>query len=127
MKWCVSKVEIVKIKFNPELAHQHDAINAVIDLFDGQQTKSSEFSFVEADGEKQQLGLFSSDQNLAFANTLTLSPQHLYQNTRDVQLRNGIEQTVNQDAVLPTNDFSIEMETGTGKTYVYLRTAFELN
>ena len=41
----------------------------------------------------------------------------------DIQLRNGLRPS----ASLASGDFTVEMETGTGKTYVYLRTIFELN
>ena len=44
-------------------------------------------------------------------------------NLKDIQLRNGLPPT----ASLDSGDFTVEMETGTGKTYVYLRTIFELN
>ena len=44
-------------------------------------------------------------------------------NLRDVQLRGGLAPA----SVLASGDFTVEMETGTGKTYVYLRTIFELH
>ena len=49
--------------------------------------------------------------------------QHLLDNLRSVQLRNGLAPS----NTLVSGDFTVEMETGTGKTYVYLRTVFELN
>jgi len=45
------------------------------------------------------------------------------ENLSEVQLQNGLA----QDKILQSGDFTVEMETGTGKTYVYLRTIFELN
>src|SRR3546814_8539385 len=42
---------------------------------------------------------------------------------KDIQLRNGLPPS----SALASGDFTVEMETGTGKTYVYLRTVFELN
>src|SRR3546814_18223366 len=44
-------------------------------------------------------------------------------NLKDIQLRNGLAPS----SALTSGDFTVEMETGTGKTYVYLRTVFELN
>src|SRR5207344_2946384 len=44
-------------------------------------------------------------------------------NLADIQLRNGLPPS----GKLASGDFTVEMETGTGKTYVYLRTIFELN
>ena len=46
-----------------------------------------------------------------------------FRNLKDVQLRNGVPPSDS----LTSGDFTVEMETGTGKTYVYLRTIFELN
>jgi len=45
------------------------------------------------------------------------------ENIRKIQIRNGLKQTEK----LKSMDFAVEMETGTGKTYVYLRSIFELN
>ena len=44
-------------------------------------------------------------------------------NLGDIQIRNGLRPA----GSLASGDFTVEMETGTGKTYVYLRTIFELN
>ena len=66
-------------------------------------------------------GLFQTE--LGLANRLHLTDDDLLANVRLVQERNGVEKV----AALQGRDFSIEMETGTGKTYVYLRTIFEMN
>ena len=54
---------------------------------------------------------------------MTLLDDELLKNLNDIQLRNGLPPS----ASLASGDFTVEMETGTGKTYVYLRTMFELN
>ena len=54
---------------------------------------------------------------------MTLLDDQLLQNLRDIQLRHGLPPS----GTLVSGDFTVEMETGTGKTYVYLRTIFELN
>ena len=54
---------------------------------------------------------------------MRLVEEELLENTQQVQLVNGLKQSGN----LTGKDFTIEMETGTGKTYVYLRSIFELN
>lgn len=56
-------------------------------------------------------------------NQLTLLDDEILKNLREVQLRNGLAPS----SSFPSSDFTVEMETGTGKTYVYLRTIFELN
>lgn len=117
----------MKIKFNPNLAHQKDAINAVVGVFEGQETFQSNFSVSQNALSNEQLGLFAKNNDIGVANALSLLPEELYENTRNVQLINGLPQTETSKQALPSLDFTIEMETGTGKTYVYLRSAFELN
>ncbi|HDY8072086.1 TPA: DEAD/DEAH box helicase family protein [Vibrio vulnificus] len=117
----------MKIKFNPHLDHQRDAINAVVGVFEGQETFQSNFSVSSNALTNEQLGLFARNNDIGVANALTLLPEELYENTRNVQLVNGLPQTETSKKALPSLDFTIEMETGTGKTYVYLRSVFELN
>ncbi|MGI2115674.1 type III restriction-modification system endonuclease [Shewanella frigidimarina] len=113
----------MKIKFDPDLTHQRDAINAVVGVFEGQETFQSNFSVSNA----VQADMFEKNDGIGVANALSLLPEELYENTRNVQLVNGLPQTETTKQALPSLDFTIEMETGTGKTYVYLRSAFELN
>ena len=108
----------MKLKFDPSLQYQRDAINAVVNVFDGQpfvQTGAMAFQFLQSGG------LFQDE--LGIGNRLTLPENEILKNLRAVQEANGIE---NIDE-LQGMEFSLEMETGTGKTYVYLRTIFELN
>nr|WP_211305438.1 DEAD/DEAH box helicase family protein [Xenorhabdus cabanillasii] len=74
----------------------------------------------------QQLDIFGKNNDLGVGNVLTLLPDEIYANTRNVQLKNGLPQVENAKQELASLDFSVEMETGTGKTYVYLRSIFEL-
>ncbi len=67
------------------------------------------------------LGL--SESEVGIGNRLLLLDEELEENLREVQLTNGLRPTEK----LLSGDFTVEMETGTGKTYVYLRTIFELN
>lgn len=113
----------MKIKFNPDLTHQKDAINAIVGVFEGQETFQSNFSVSNA----VQADMFEKNDGIGVANALSLLPEELYENTRNVQLVNGLPQTETTKQALPSLDFTVEMETGTGKTYVYLRSAFELN
>jgi len=71
----------------------------------------------------QQLTLGVADTDKGLGNRLTLVDDQLLDNLRSVQLRNGLAPS----GTLASGDFTVEMETGTGKTYVYLRTVFELN
>ncbi|MEN5247289.1 type III restriction-modification system endonuclease [Brucella pseudintermedia] len=108
----------MKLKFDPSLQYQHDAIEAVVNVFDGQpfaQTGAMAFQSLQIGG------LFQTE--LGMGNRLTLPDEDILKNVHTVQERNGIEKV----AALEGREFSVEMETGTGKTYVYLRSIFELN
>ncbi len=112
----------MKFQFEPDLDYQLDAISAVCDLFRGQEFGRGEFSSnaAPADGDTQ-LGF--SENDLGIGNALNLPKEAMLENLREVQLRNGLRPSDALDSL----DFTVEMETGTGKTYVYLRTIFELN
>ncbi len=108
----------MKLKFDPSLQYQQDAVNAVVGVFGGQPLAQSGAVAVQA---LQNGGLFQSE--LGMGNRLTLPEDEILRNVHRIQEANGIEKVPS----LQGRDFSIEMETGTGKTYVYLRTIFELN
>ena len=63
-----------------------------------------------------------AENDLGMGNKLRLSDRELFDNLKVVQTRNGVPPSDS----LESRDFTVEMETGTGKTYVYLRTIFEL-
>lgn len=108
----------MKLKFDPSLQYQHDAVAAVVGAFDGQpfaQTGAMAFQAIHIGG------LFQTE--LGMGNRLNLVDEDILRNVQRIQEANGIEKV----AALAGREFSVEMETGTGKTYVYLRTIFELN
>lgn len=111
----------MKLHFEPNLDYQHSAIEAVCDLFRGQEICRTEFTVTKDWGKQVALPGYESD--LGIGNRLTLLDDELIANLNDIQLRNGLAPSAN----LASGDFTVEMETGTGKTYVYLRTVFELN
>lgn len=112
----------MKFHFEPNLDFQRHAIDAVCDLFRGQDLCRTEFTVIRDPADPQQrLGFAEND--LGIGNRLTLLDDELLKNLNAVQVRNGLRPS---DA-LASGDFTVEMETGTGKTYVYLRTLFELN
>lgn len=112
----------MKLHFEPNLDYQQAAIEAVCDLFKGQETCRTEFTVTAAPAAGQQaLGFVQTE--LGVGNRLALLDEELLQNLHGVQLRHGLRPSEK----LVSGDFTVEMETGTGKTYVYLRTAFELN
>ena len=112
----------MKFQFEPDLDYQLDAISAVCDLFRGQESQRGEFSISAALAEdKAQMGF--AENALGIANSLNLPADSVLENLRETQRRNGLRRSDSLDSL----DFTVEMETGTGKTYVYLRTIFELN
>lgn len=120
----------MKLHFEADLAYQAAAIEAVADLFHGQEICRTEFTVTvratrtyddRAAGQAALEGMLATEQG-GIGNRLTLLDTEIEDNLRAVQLRNGLPPTTKLSP-----DFTVEMETGTGKTYVYLKTAFELN
>lgn len=110
----------MKLHFEPNLDYQLQAIEAICGLFNGQETCRTEFT-VTRDVPSGQMSLLEHD--LGIGNRLTLLDDELLTNLHAIQLRHGLAPS----PTLASGNFTVEMETGTGKTYVYLRTIFELN
>lgn len=113
----------MKLHFDSQQAYQLDAIAAVVDLFAGQPAAAGTFEW-QPDLHQPELL-----DHLGVANGLALSDSRLLVNLRTVQERNklGAADALATDDILGSRNFSVEMETGTGKTYVYLRTIHELH
>ena len=111
----------MKLHFEPNLDYQLQAVDAVCQLFRGQDVCRTEFTVTKSTAGGPYLPTMESD--LGIGNRLTLLDDELLGNLHEVQLQHGLKQS----ASLASGDFTVEMETGTGKTYVYLRTIFELN
>ena len=118
----------MELQFSANQQYQLDAIKSVVELFEGQpQTAgASDFTF---DGGG---GLALTEKGLA--NHLLLTGEQLLANCRKVQGGNHLGQsdvlfslTLDSGETFAFPNFTVEMETGTGKTYVYLRTIYELN
>lgn len=112
----------LKLQFEPNLDYQHAAIESVCDLFRGQEICRTEFT-VTREAMSPQLTMAFAQNELGIGNRLQLLDDEILTNLGDIQLRNGLLPST----TLASGDFTVEMETGTGKTYVYLRTIFELN
>ncbi|MCL2083282.1 MAG: DEAD/DEAH box helicase family protein, partial [Oscillospiraceae bacterium] len=104
----------MKLKFKHQ-QFQTDAVHAVVDLFKGQPRRQDTFTITN---ESQ----LSFDEGLGFCNALTITDERIAANMQEVQRRHSLPVTEGE-----TNHFNVEMETGTGKTYVYTKTIFELN
>lgn len=111
----------MKLQFDSKLEYQNQAISSVVDLFKGQSPMQSLFSVGYYGQIAGQIGMVGTDNGIG--NRLELDNVEILENLKDIQLRNGLQ----QNKTLKSLDFDIEMETGTGKTYVYLRTILELH
>lgn len=106
----------MKLQFSPNLSYQQDAVQSVTRLFEGQLR-----------GESNVIYSLNEDGTFNFingvGNKMSLSEEQVLENLRKVQEINEIALSDHLEGM----HFSVEMETGTGKTYVYLRTIYELN
>ncbi len=105
----------MQIKYNSNLEYQTEAIESVVGLLSGREKflQSENFSLVSEYG--------------VIGNKLEISDEQIKENLKDIQKKNF---KIKEDRILDERnlrDFSVEMETGTGKTYTYLKTIFELN
>lgn len=149
----------MKITFKP-LAYQLDAVQAVVDVFRGQEQLIGQTRYTLDRGIQptpkrlpQQAGLdfgdsdilqnsalqtydMLDDENIGFANTPLFDLNEILKNIQTIQINRGLPKSTelvtadNKKGQNLTNsplNLNIEMETGTGKTYTYLRTIFEMN
>ena len=107
----------MKLKFKNQ-EFQTEAVNSVADLFAGQEKSNMTFSIDDNGG---QIKLLQND--FGFGNKLEIDNDTLLSNMHAIQRRNKLPLSRDYDS----RQFSIEMETGTGKTYVYTKTILELN
>ena len=107
----------MKLKFKNQ-KFQSDAVNSVADLFIGQEKAKMTFSI---DSNVGNFDLIMSE--FGIGNKLEISQDDLIKNMHTVQKRNQLPITRDYE----NRQYSIEMETGTGKTYVYTKTMLELN
>lgn len=117
---------------------QVDAVNAVTSVFEGQPKQTSSSYVMDiGDEENVTLDILNGFKNLP----ISLSNNHLLENIKSVQRDNGLiidnrlikmaiggkDKTTEIDNSCEKLTLSVEMETGTGKTYTYIKTIFELN
>ncbi len=106
----------MKLTFEPNLEYQQEAIGAVVGLFEGQTLEDSDYRYgMQEDGQFDFID--------GVGNHLALTDEQILANLQKVQEQNEVPVSESLDGM----HFSVEMETGTGKTYVSLRTIYELN
>mgnify|MGYP001248866795 FL=1 len=114
----------MKIQYDSQLGYQKEAIDAIVGIFQGQETCESNFTVYSPEYLAKQKNLGFSD--VGVGNRLTLTEGQILQNAQSIQLTNGLKPSAAGEVDKKNLDFTLEMETGTGKTYVYLRTIMEM-
>lgn len=104
----------MKLKFNIQ-EYQTEAVDSIVNIFKGQKANKSNFTV----SANTQQSLFSEGTG----NRLDILEDEILENVRNIQLDNKITRSTSLEGM----NFSVEMETGTGKTYVYVKTILELN
>jgi type III restriction enzyme len=129
---------MITLTFEPNLEHQSHAINAVVDIFRGQPSQLDTGAALDNFALAQPIDVSGSQavisqqiSSQAIANQRIISDEQVLDNIQAVQREHNIEPSTtlyNDDKNLAKYGLnaSIEMETGTGKTYVYLRSIYEL-
>ena len=116
----------MKLKFKQQ-QYQDDAVKSIVNCFKGQEKGSRKDIIARYTKTLDKGTLIEETEDIeivSFGNyKITLTEAERRENIRDVQKSNDITYTDNQSL----NDFSVEMETGTGKTYTYIKTMYELN
>ena len=116
----------MKLKFKQQ-QYQTDAVMSVVECFEGQKKGSRKDLIARFTRTLDRGTLLEKTEEveiISFGNhPITLTDSERRNNIRKVQQVNDINYTDNAGL----NDFTIEMETGTGKTYTYIKTMYELN
>lgn len=115
----------MKLKYVDQ-QYQTDAVNAICDIFDGCEIKDSLFT-IDTSRDKYLNLLTAADDTFTYqlghGNKLSIDDYKLLDNVQDIQSNNNIQMSKS----IQGRNFTVEMETGTGKTYVYTKTILELN
>lgn len=119
----------MKFKYTIQ-SYQTAAVRSVVDVFEGQ-SHSDRFTYRrDVEGLPLLKGFEKYDTELmGFANSpITIDGDQILDNVKRVQQNNGlkVDRSLFRSA-LGACSLDVEMETGTGKTYVYIKTMFELN
>lgn len=125
----------MKLQFKIQ-QYQTDAVESTVDIFNGQPNQGLlEYKmdqgkvYVIDNGKRiEQKGMGFSEYDTGYKNgDIVLSEEELLKNIHQIQTQNNIHLSNEVIKRLGACQLDIEMETGTGKTYVYIKTMFELN
>jgi len=116
------------MKFNFKIQqYQTDAVENTVSVFTGQPSRDNSL-YRRDPGKKEQTGNMFEDEYSGYRNSdIELSDTQIFEKIKDLQSRQDIPESKSLSHDLGRVGLDIEMETGTGKTYVYIKTMFELN
>lgn len=115
------------MRFNFKIQpYQTDAVESIVDVFEGECFDDSN-TYVFDMGAYYNRLLKAKDVEAYSNHPLTLEDNQLLDNIKRIQRNSDISISKDLDNSLGRCSLDIEMETGTGKTYVYIKTMFELN
>lgn len=113
--------------FDPSQKHQVRAIESTVALFEGQMKHTgTSRNIIPAGAAAEEDSLFAARAAGVVYNQLDLDREALFNNLIKVQESNYLEHSAELIVEDGIPHYDIEMETGTGKTYVYLRSILEL-
>lgn len=132
----------MKLQFDANQDYQLEAIASVVKVFEGQPLSEGGFQATPTSNDSQSAFF----KELMVGNSLLIDDEQIADNVHKIQASQGIEEavvsrpfTIGQSVIGGPDhlgagtwleqgrNFTVEMETGTGKTYVYLRTIHELH
>ena len=119
----------MKFKFKIQ-QYQTDAVESTVSVFAGQPSKTNAQYRRDLGKQKQQLKAEFEEDYVGYRNAdVELNAKQLLENIHHQQVQNDIplSQTLTPTNGLGACSLDVEMETGTGKTYVYIKTMFEMN
>jgi len=112
----------MKLKFKQQ-QYQLNATMAVVNCFTGQSNGFRKETVSRKTVDNSLFGKEVSVEEIFSNNKIELTDEDLLKNIQEIQKDQGLKTNNKLDG----NNFTIEMETGTGKTYVYTKTMYELN
>ncbi len=119
----------MKFKFKIQ-QYQTDAVDSTVSVFAGQPSKTNAQYRRDLGKQKQQLRAEFEEEYVGYRNAdVELNANQLLENIHHQQVQNDIPLSKSLAATngLGACSLDVEMETGTGKTYVYIKTMFEMN
>ena len=116
----------MKFKFKIQ-QYQTEAVENTVNVFAGQPAQQGQKGYRIDLGKRAQTIAFEGEDSGYSNGEIVLTNEQILGNIRDIQVAQLIQPSTSLAKGQGRVSLDIEMETGTGKTYVYIKTMFELN